>query len=292
MITLSFEDYAGPAQKLAKALNTEYAQIKRHRFPDGESLVQIPAKLPKRILICQTFNFPNDKLIELYLAVKTARQQGVEEIILVAPYLCYMRQDKAFEPGQAVSQQVIGPFLGELVDHIITVDPHLHRIQSLNEAIPTQTAISLTAANLLGEFVKSRFQDAVFVGPDEESAQWVSVVAAPGNFEYVVARKERFGDKSVKIHLPDHDYAHKTAVLVDDVISSGHTLAETAKALHNKGSGNIVAICTHALLAPGAEKLLEENHITELISTDSILHSSNQVELAEELAEAVKSLEY
>ena len=291
MQILYFDDYAQQANALAEALGCDSGKIQLHRFPDGESLVQLPTALPEHVLFCQTLHYPNDKLIELFLAAKSARQQGARQLTLIAPYLCYMRQDKAFVPGQAVSQQIIGSFLGELFDNVITVDPHLHRIERLDQAIPTRQAVSLTAAGLLGNYVQGRYENAVFIGPDEESEQWVQVVAGPGNADFVVARKIRYGDKSVAIELPEYDFSGKTAVLVDDVISSGHTMAETAKVLQQKGAARVVAICTHALLAPGAENLLEENGIDDLISTDSIPHSSNQISLALLLAEAVRKLE-
>lgn len=291
MQILYFDDYAQQANALAEALGCDSGKIQLHRFPDGESLVQLPTALPEHVLFCQTLHYPNDKLIELFLAAKSARQQGAKQLTLVAPYLCYMRQDKAFVPGQAVSQQIIGGFLGELFDNVITVDPHLHRIERLDQAIPARQAVLLTAAGLLGNYVQGRYENAVFIGPDEESEQWVQVVAGPGNAEFVVARKIRYGDKSVAIELPEYDFSGKTAVLVDDVISSGHTMAETAKVLQQKGAARVVAICTHALLAPGAENLLEENGIDDLISTDSIPHSSNQISLALLLAEAVRKLE-
>ncbi len=291
MQILYFDDYAQQAKALAEALGCDSGKIQLHRFPDGESLVQLPTALPEHVLFCQTLHYPNDKLIELFLAAKSARQQGARQLTLIAPYLCYMRQDKAFVPGQAVSQQIIGGFLGELFDNVITVDPHLHRIERLDQAIPARQAVSLTAAGLLGKYVQGRYENAVFIGPDEESEQWVQVVAGPGNAEFVVARKIRYGDKSVAIELPEYDFSGKTAVLVDDVISSGHTMAETAKVLQQKGAARVVAICTHALLAPGAENLLEENGIDDLISTDSIPHSSNQISLALLLAEAVRKLE-
>lgn len=290
MVVLSFENYQAEAENLAAALGLQHQTIERRHFPDGESLIELPSELPETIIICQTLNFPNEKLIDLYIAAKAARQQNVSKIILVAPYLCYMRQDKAFHPGQAVSQKIIGDLIAQCCDHLITVDPHLHRIKTLDEAIPTKNAVSLTAAGELGNFISKRYQDAVFVGPDEESEQWVSVVAKSADCDFVVAAKNRMGDRSVKVTLPEYDWKNKTAVLVDDVISSGHTMAEAAKSLHNYGCSKVVALCSHALLAPGAEKLLAESHIAELISTDSIPHKSNEISLANLLARAIADL--
>lgn len=284
---LSFDNYQHQARRLARALDCPHTRIELHRFPDGESRVQLPPITENHLVFCQSLDFPNDKLIELCLAAKTARAQGATRLTLVAPYLCYMRQDKAFAPGQAVSQQIIGALLADLFDDVITVDPHLHRISRLEQAIPCKNAIALTAAGLLGEFVRNRFDNAVFIGPDEESEQWVKVVAGPGKVDYVVASKVRYGDFEVAINLPDYAYEGRTALLVDDVISSGHTVAESARALRELGAREVLALCTHALLAPGAEQLLADSGVDRLISTDSISHDSNTIELAPLLAAAM-----
>ena len=291
MIVLGFENYAAPAKALAKALTVKYEVIKIHQFPDGESLVQLPTELPSRIVICQTFDFPNEKLIQLYIAIKSARESGVKEVILVAPYLCYMRQDKAFKPGQAISQRIIGSLLSELVDHIITVDPHLHRINSLEKVIHAKSTITLTASRQIGTYLNEHYKNAVLIGPDEESLQWVSSIAEIGHYDFIIANKKRLSDTKVEIQLPNYDLQGKTAILVDDVISSGHTMAETAHTLYKRGSSLIIAICTHALLAPGSEALLKNSHISEVVITDCITHNTNRIFMASQLAEAVKNIE-
>ena len=114
---LGFDDYDIPAKSLAKTLNIEYTRAQIHRFPDGESKLTLPERVlenpPKSLVICRSLDQPNSKLIELLLAVQTAKALGVRELILVAPYLCYMRQDMAFHPGEAISQKIIGHFLSK-----------------------------------------------------------------------------------------------------------------------------------------------------------------------------------
>lgn len=287
---LGFDQYKVQAIALADALDMPFSTIELHRFPDGESKIKLPVPLPETIIICQTLHQPNDKLIELMLTCQTARTHGVKRIILVAPYLCYMRQDIAFQPGEAVSQTLVGNFIGSLVDDVITVDPHLHRISHLGEAIPLKSAYSLTGAELMGQFLQSQLSDAILIGPDEESEQWVSQVAIPCGFEFVVGHKIRHGDKDVEVELPAFSYVDRSIVLVDDVISSGYTMAKAAKALKQKGCGKIHAICTHALLAPGAEALFNEHGIETLWSTDSIPHASNIIPLAPLLADSIKAI--
>jgi ribose-phosphate pyrophosphokinase len=198
-----------------------------------------------------------------------------------------MRQDMAFKPGQAISQRIIGDLLSEWVDDLITVDPHLHRIAHLNIALPYCNAVAMSAAPLLGAFLKSAKIDGVLVGPDAESRQWVEQVAQASGLDYVVASKERLGDREVKVTLPAYDYNNRRAILVDDVISSGKTLMETAARLRLAGASAVSAICTHALFAAGAETGMAEAGIQPVWSSNSIPHPSNCIDLTPLLAEAI-----
>ena len=107
MLVLGFPDYDRQASALAKALNAPYRLIELHRFPDGESQLRLPPALPGQVVLCRSLDRPNGKLVELLLAAGCARQLGASQLILVAPYLCYMRQDAAFHPGEAVSQAIV-----------------------------------------------------------------------------------------------------------------------------------------------------------------------------------------
>ena len=145
-IVLGFPEYRQPAQRLAQQAGLPYADIEIHHFPDGESRVRLPQRLPEHVVLCRSLQDPNHKLVELELAAATARQLGARQLTLVAPYLCYMRQDTAFRPGEAVSQRIVGELLARRFDTLITVDPHLHRVQALNQAVPVSRAVALSAS--------------------------------------------------------------------------------------------------------------------------------------------------
>lgn len=198
MLVLAFPDYLSQTQRLAARLDLPLAEVVLHHFPDGESLIRLPPLLPEHLIVCRSLNRPNDKLIELLLCATTARELGAKRLTLVAPYLSYMRQDIANQPGEAVSQRIIGKLLAELFDDVLTVDPHLHRISSLTQAIPIKNAISLTAADEIGTFLKQQFDHALLLGPDSESKQWVAAIAANIGFDYAIADKNRLGDKQVE----------------------------------------------------------------------------------------------
>ena len=290
MMILAFPDYLSQAQRLAARLNAPLAEVTLHHFPDSESLIRLPPSLPEHVIVCRSLNQPNDKLIELLLCATTARELGAKRLTLVAPYLSYMRQDIANQPGEAVSQRIIGKLLAGLFDDVLTVDPHLHRISSLDQAIPIKNAISLTAADEIGRFLKQKLDYAVLLGPDSESEQWVANIAGKIGFDYAIAHKERLGDKQVEITLPDYDYRNKPVIIIDDVASTGRTIAQAARLLQAAGSKDIYAVVTHALFCDDAEAHILKTGIKAIWSTDSIDHTTSCIKLDTLLADAVKTI--
>ncbi len=289
-LVLAFPDQQAPAGALARRLGLPFDAVYRHVFPDGERLVRLPERLPPTVILVRSLDRPDHKLVELLLAARTARELGAERLILVAPYLCYMRQDAAFHRGEAVSQRVVGAFLADLVDALVTVDPHLHRVRRLEAAVPVEQGRVLHATGPMAEFLAGRPDRPLLVGPDAESEQWVKALAETGGLEHAVATKTRLGDHEVEIRLPDVDVAGRPIVLVDDVASSGTTLATVTRLLRERGAGPIDALVTHALFADDAEARVHGAGVRHLWSTDSIPHPSNLIPLDGLIAPAVAEL--
>jgi ribose-phosphate pyrophosphokinase len=284
---LGFAEDATAARRLAECASMPYAEVEIHRFPDGESLVRLPESLPPHTVLYRSLHQPNGKLVELELAAATALTLGAERLTLVAPYLCYMRQDIAFLPGQAVSQRIIGALLARHFDTLITVDPHLHRTHRLADAIPLRRAVALSAAPLMADWLGSRGRRPLLIGPDEESAQWVGAIAGAAGLDYGVARKQRLGDREVRIRLPELPVTDRDIVLVDDVASTGQTLAEAARGLTAAGAASVRVLVTHALFVEGAVDALRASGISEICSTDSVPHPSNRLHLDRLLSAAL-----
>jgi ribose-phosphate pyrophosphokinase len=287
MMLLHFDDEAPAAARIGTAAGIAVARIARHRFPDGELRLRLPAALPARVVVLRTLDQPNEKLVELLLAARSARTLGARHLTLVAPYLAYMRQDTAFAPGEAVSQRIVGRFLADLFDALVTVDPHLHRVATLAEAVPVADAIALSGAPLLADVIAARRKRPLLIGPDAESAQWVAAAAARHGFEHAVCSKTRHGDRAVDIALPPLDFAGRQVVLLDDVASSGHTVATAARLLHAAGAASVDLAVTHALFAGDALALIRAAGVGEVWSTDAIVHPSNAVSLAPLIAGAL-----
>jgi ribose-phosphate pyrophosphokinase len=287
---LYFDDEQAAAARLARAAGLAPAQMERHRFPDGEIRLRLPDALPAHAVLLRTLDHPNEKLVELLLAARTARSLGVRHLTLVAPYLAYMRQDMAFHPGEAVSQRIVGRFLADLFDAVVTVDPHLHRVATLAEAVPARQAIVLSGAPLLADLIAQRRPGALLMGPDGESAQWVAQAAARHGFEHAVCIKQRSGDHAVAIQLPPVALAGRAVVLLDDVASTGHTVAQAARLLQAAGAASVDVAVTHALLTAGALQMLREAGVGEIWSTDCIAHPTNAVSVAALIAQALHKL--
>ena len=284
---LHFEDEAVFAEQLARAAGLEAMQVARHRFPDGELKLRLPVPLPPSAVVLRSLHHPNEKLVELVLLADTARALGARHLTLVAPYLAYMRQDTAFHPGETVSQRIIGRLLAERFDAVVTVDPHLHRVAKLADAVPARRAIALSAAPLIGAFYAARNTQPLLLGPDSESEQWVKR-AAGGSLGHAVCTKHREGDNDVRIELPAIPLAGRHVVLLDDVASTGGTLVECARQAVSAGAARVDAAVTHALLDAAALARLAAAGVAEFVSTDTVPHPSNRIAVAGLIAAALK----
>ena len=287
-----FPDHAAAAERLAAALGSAARPIALRTFPDGESLVRVnPA--PGTALVYCPLDQPDTRLIRLLLAISALRDGGAERVVLVAPYLGYMRQDVAFNPGEAVSQRVIGQLLASACDALVTVDPHLHRTPSLADVVPGIVAVNVAAAPVIAEAIAARVTpETILVGPDGESRPWVEAVARPLGLEVLVGEKMRRGDRQVEIVFPAAARAAgRPALLVDDLISSGGTLRECARLLAAAGSTIIGAAATHCLASADDLAALAAAGIAPVMATDSVPGPAATIPLAAALAAAIRRAE-
>jgi ribose-phosphate pyrophosphokinase len=265
-----------------------FATIDRHRFPDGETRLRLPPQLPTRTILLRGLEQPNERLVELLLAAAGARELGVEHLTLVCPYLGYMRQDMAFTPGEVVSQRHVGRLLALAFDAVVTIDPHLHRVATMDEVVPGRRGIALSAAPLLGAFVAERLPNAVLLGPDEEAGQWVRVAAAAKGLDHAVCVKQRHGDHDVQVALPTIDVRGRAVVLFDDVASTGRTLIAAAQGAWAAGAASVDAAVTHALFVGDSLAQVHGAGVRHVWSSDSVPHPSNVVAVAPLLATALR----
>lgn len=289
-LILAFDDEAPLAQTLATALGWHHAQVARHRFPDGETRLRLPPQLPSQVALLRGLQQPNERLTELMLAAAGARELGATRLTLVSPYLAYMRQDMAFTPGEVVSQRHLGRLLAAWFDAVVTVDPHLHRVATMDEVVPGRRGVALTAAPLLGAWIAQQLPGALLIGPDEEAAQWVRVAAQAHGLDHAVCHKQRNGDRDVDVALPRVPVAGRAVVLFDDVASTGRTLMTAARGVLAGGAASVDVAVTHGLFVDDAVAQLHAAGVRHIWSTDCVPHASNVVSVVPLLAQALREL--
>jgi ribose-phosphate pyrophosphokinase len=285
---LCFDDELPLAQRVSAQLGWPLHVVQRHRFPDGETRLRLPAQLPNRVAVLRGLHQPNGKLAELWLAACGTRDLGARELALVSPYLAYMRQDMAFSPGEVVSQRHLGRLLATAFELVVTVDPHLHRVATLDEVVPGRKGLSLTAAGLLGAWVAQQVPVALLVAPDEEAEQWVAAAARAQGLDFVVSHKERRGDRDVTVSLPDAVVRDRAVVLLDDVASTGRTLVSAARGLLARGAASVDVAVTHGLFVEDALMQIRHAGVRHVWSSDCVPHASNCVSVAPLLADALR----
>lgn len=278
-ILFNFPKASSIGQHLQEKLNAEEGHFILHPFPDGESYLRIESDVKGReVLINATLFQPNPWILDLLFLVDTLRTLGAKNIKLIAPYLSYMRQDKVFQDGEALTSKTFSHLLSAYFDALITVDPHLHRYHCLSEIYTLSTTV-LRSAPLISKWIHENVKHPFLIGPDEESRQWVQEVA--GDLPFIVLQKERNSQGHVAITWPSFEGAEgKTPVFVDDIISSGGTMLlaiEQAKAL---GLKSPVIVAIHPIFANDSYEKLQASGVLKIVTCNSIPHPSNGIDIA------------
>ena len=280
-------------EKLSRKLNADIGKCIVREFPDGETYIRILTDVKNKdvVLVC-TLHKPNEKIIPIYFLSQTLKKLGVKKVCLAAPYLSYMRQDKVFNPGEGVTSAYFGKLISEFIDCIITVDPHLHRIKSLSKIYHIPNKV-IHVANEISKYIKEHIKNPVLIGPDAESKQWVSLVAKKAEVPFIVLKKIRLNANHVEISIPTlKQYKNMTPVLVDDIISTAHTMIETIHHLKNKGMKPPVCIGIHAVFSGNAYQKLLDCGVDTIVTCNTISHPTNAIEISDIIAKELQNMHF
>jgi ribose-phosphate pyrophosphokinase len=277
--------------RLAETLGAEIAPVMFHRFPDEESYLRFDTPVVGRsVALVSTLDRPDTKFLPVAFAAATARDLGAARIGLIAPYLPYMRQDRRFQPGEAVTSAIFAKLISGAVDWLVTIDPHLHRYPALSPLYSIE-ALSLHAAPLLAEWISRHVSSPLLVGPDSESAQWVSEVATRAGAPFVVLEKHRHGDADVDVLVPDvAKWRRHTPVLIDDIVSTARTMIETLGHLRRACLKPATCVGVHAVFSDGAYEALRQAGPAQIVTTNTIRHESNAIDVSALLCGAISDL--
>lgn len=289
-LVLAFPGIERLSRGVARHLGGDVQTLELHHFPDGETLVTLPETVQDReVVILATLRDPDRLALPLRFAAETARYLAAQRVGLIAPYLAYMRQDRSFAPGQAISAPIFARFLEQCFDWIVTADPHLHRIPSLDRlfGVPAERVAS---ASLIADWIAHNVPDAVILGPDSESQQWVAEVARMADRPYEVLTKIRSGDRQVNISVPQSaELLRGTPVVLDDIASSGRTMIRAIEHLRAAGTRPPVCVIIHAVFSANAARDILAAGADRIITTNSIPHESNAIDLAPLLCDAARN---
>lgn len=283
-----FAEDEAPVRRLAGLLGARHGLIALKTFPDGETLPTVAPGDAATVVLYRSLHQPNQRLLPLLLAADAFRRAGVARLVLVAPYLAYLRQDMVFQPGQSLSRDVVCGLLGAAFDRLVTVQAHLHRTADLAEVVGVPTDNLDIAGDLA--VLAAEGGRPLIVGPDSESRPWVQAAAARLGTDWAAFDKQRLGDRQVALTLdPGVSVDGRAALLLDDICSSGGTLVQAIAGLRRAGATRVDVAVAHAMFDAGALDHLRAAGAGRVLSSDSVPHLTNTLELAGVLAAALQN---
>ncbi len=271
MLLFSGNSNKSLAEKVANELSWQLGQVEIIKFPDNENRVRIIDEVVDQdvAILESTAITPNLYYMELFLLIDGLKRSGARSITLIIPYLGYQRQDHIFRSGEAVSLEVIIKIIEDLgVESTISFDFHSIKIPELFKNKITH----LSALPLFAEKIKSLdLHNYTLVTPDMGGIRRIEIISEMlDNAPHAEVEKNRDLNTGSVESMILHGETNKTAVIVDDVISTGKTLVAAANLLKEKGAEEIFVFATHGVFADNAAEILQNSIIKKVVVTDTI----------------------
>ncbi|MCU1337193.1 MAG: phosphoribosylpyrophosphate synthetase [Bryobacterales bacterium] len=259
------------AAAIARELGVALGACAVGRFPDGEVMVQLhdPVRRKDVFLVQPTSSPVNDHLMELLAMADACRRAAAASITAIVPYFGYGRADKRHGRREPITGRVVADLLQVVgISHVVTVDLHTPQIEGFFHA-PVD---SLTAVPILCEALSDRVSpDWLIVSTDVGRVQMAACYAQCLGLPVVILRKRRNSASQTEVTHIVGDVSNRSCLLVDDIVSTGGTLAESITALLKAGARpDIIIAVTHGLLLPGAREKLDHPAVREVFVTDSV----------------------
>ena len=268
------------SKKISTALKLPIIETQTKRFPDGELYIRILENIKNEEIIIVQTTYPDENIIELFLLLDAAKRAKAKNITVIIPYFGYARQDKQFKEGEPVSAAALARLISTLADNIITVDPHKEHILDFF----TIQAKSISAVKPIATHLKERQIDLV-LAPDHGALERATKAANCLECDVDYLEKTRLDGSTISISPKNLEVSGKTVAIIDDIISTGGTMAEAIKQLHSQDVKKIYVACTHGLFAGSAIKKLQESGCEEIIATDTIQTQFSTVSVSSALEE-------
>ncbi len=265
---------------LAQETGAEFCGVINKRFPDGERYVRVLRNVAGHDVTVVQNTFPDDSIVELLLILEALRESGAKSITTIIPYMGYARQERTFQRGEAISARAIARPVGALSDRVFTVSVHTDEVLSFF-GCPTQDIDGLQEAV---RYLKG-FKPGLVVAPDEGAREWCARAAKELKAPLHVMSKIRVDDRTVETDSGKVKVKRLTVVILDDIISTGGTIASAARLLKNAGAGQVLAACTHGLFIEDAANRLRV--CDDILSSDTLEGAYTRYSIAPAIAAAL-----
>jgi ribose-phosphate pyrophosphokinase len=263
------------AKDLSSELNVKMVNTISKRFPDDELYVRLLDDISgEHVIIVQT-TYPDKNIMELFLLQDAAAEAGAKEITVVIPYFGYARQDTKFKDGEPVSAKALAQLISLNADSVITADPHKEHILDFFNT----SAFSCSAVPEIAKYLKEKDIDMVFA-PDKGALDRAKKASKIIDCDFDYMEKTRIDGETVEIKPKNLNAKDKKVAIIDDIISTGGTMAKSIKELKKNGAKQVFVACTHGLFAGEAIKKLTFAGVDEIISTDTIQSKHSKVKIA------------
>ncbi len=262
------------AAEIAKVLDTPLGEARVSRFSDGETFCEIRENVRglDTYVIQPTCSPVNDNLMELLIMCDALRRASASSITAVIPYYGYARQDRKVAPRTPITSKLVADLLVTAgVSRVLCVDLHAGQIQGFFN-IPLDHLYALPV--FLDDYLKVRFnKEAVFVAPDAGGVERTRAYSKRLGAGLAIIDKRRERANVSEVMNLIGDVTGKDCIIVDDLIDTAGTLCNAARAVMDGGAKSVVAVATHGVLSGPAVKRIEESSLSEVVVTNSILHS-------------------
>ncbi|HVP95643.1 ribose-phosphate diphosphokinase [Methanoregula sp.] len=280
MKVISTESSQILAARLATALNTGMVDVKFSRFPDGE-LYLAAGELDDETVIVGSVT-GSDALVQLLLLIDAC--EGSENH-LVIPYMGYARQDKKFKNGEPISARAIARLFKDNVADCITVNIHEPDVLKYF-GVPTK---NISVGKDVGAYIQTlHLKNPLILAPDDGAMAFAEGVAAVGGWDCDHLEKTRLSGVEVKMAPKKLSAASRPVVIVDDIISTGGTIATAAYMLYQQGATDVYAACVHGVLIGGAFVHLKAGGIRDVFCCDTVERGCSRISAAKSIAAALK----